>query len=33
VTLRGARVWMSIGASGNLDVTVNGEERELQSAR
>jgi hypothetical protein len=31
VTLRGARVWMSIGASGNLDVTVNGEERELQS--
>jgi hypothetical protein len=31
VTLRGARVWMSIGASGNVDVTVNGEERELQS--
>ena len=30
VTLRGARVWMSIGASGNVDVTVNGEERELQ---
>jgi hypothetical protein len=31
VTLRGARVWMSIGASGNVDVTVNGQERDLQS--
>ena len=31
VTLRGARVWMSIGASGNVDVTVNGQERQLQS--
>jgi len=31
ITLRGARVWISIGASGNVDVTVNGQERELQS--
>lgn len=31
VTLRGARVWMSIGAASNVDVTVNGEDRELQS--
>lgn len=31
ITLRGARVWISIGASGNVDVTVNGEDRELQS--
>lgn len=31
VTLRGARVWMSIGAAANVDVTVNGEDRELQS--
>lgn len=30
VTLRGARVWMSIGAAANVDVTVNGEDRELQ---
>jgi hypothetical protein len=31
VELRGPRVWLSIGASGNVDVTVNGEQRELQS--
>ena len=31
VTLRGERVWMSIGAAANVDVTVNGEDRELQS--
>jgi uncharacterized protein DUF4115 len=31
VTLRGARVWMSIGAAANVDVTVNGQDRELQS--
>jgi RodZ C-terminal domain len=31
VTLRGARVWMSIGAAANVDVTVNGEDRKLQS--
>ena len=31
VTLRGARVWMSIGAAANVDVTVNGEDREIQS--
>jgi hypothetical protein len=31
VTLRGARVWMSIGAASNVDVTVNGQDRELQS--
>ena len=31
VTLRGARVWMSIGASANVDVTVNGQERQLES--
>lgn len=31
VTLRGARVWMSIGAAANLDVTVNGQDRELRS--
>ncbi len=31
VTLRGTRVWMSIGAAANVDVTVNGEDRELQS--
>lgn len=29
VKLRGARVWLSVGAAGNVDVTVNGEEREL----
>jgi hypothetical protein len=28
-TLRGARVWLSLGAAGNVDVTVNGAEREL----
>ena len=31
VTLRGARVWMSIGAAANVDVTVNGQDRELRS--
>jgi hypothetical protein len=31
VTLRGARVWMSIGAASNVDVTVNGQDREIQS--
>jgi hypothetical protein len=31
VTLRGARVWMSIGAAANVDVTVNGQDREIQS--
>jgi hypothetical protein len=31
VELRGARVWLSIGASGNVDVTVNGEQREIQT--
>jgi cytoskeletal protein RodZ len=31
VTLRGAQVWMSIGAAANVDVTVNGEDRELRS--
>ena len=31
VTLRGAQVWMSIGAASNVDITVNGEARELQS--
>jgi len=31
VTLHGERVWMSIGAAANVDVTVNGEDRELQS--
>ena len=31
VTLRGAQVWMSIGAAANVDVTVNGQDRELQS--
>jgi cytoskeletal protein RodZ len=31
VTLRGARVWLSIGAAANVDVTVNGQNRELQS--
>jgi len=31
VTLRGAQVWMSIGAASNVDITVNGEEREIQS--
>ena len=31
VTLRGKRVWISIGAAANVDVTVNGEDRELQS--
>jgi hypothetical protein len=31
VELRGARVWLSIGASGNVDVTVNGKQREIQS--
>jgi hypothetical protein len=31
VTLRGARVWLSIGAAANVDVTVNGQDRELQS--
>ena len=31
VTLKGARVWMSMGAAANVDVTVNGEDREIQS--
>jgi hypothetical protein len=31
VELRGPRVWLSIGASGNVDVTVNGEQREIQT--
>lgn len=31
VTLHGARVWISIGAAANVDVTVNGQEREIQS--
>jgi hypothetical protein len=31
VTLRGARVWLSIGAASNVDITVNGQDRELQS--
>lgn len=31
MTLRGARVWMSMGAAANVDVTVNGQDRELQS--
>ena len=31
VTLRGAQVWMSIGAASNVDITVNGEAREIQS--
>ena len=31
VTLRGEQVWMSIGAAANVDVTVNGQDRELQS--
>ena len=31
VTLHGKRVWISIGAAANVDVTVNGEDRELQS--
>ena len=31
VTLRGARVWLSIGAAANVDVTVNGQDREIQS--
>jgi hypothetical protein len=31
VTLRGARVWMSIGAAANVDVTVNGKDRKIQS--
>ncbi len=31
VTLRGKQVWISIGAAANVDVTVNGEDRELQS--
>lgn len=31
VTLRGARVWLSIGAAANVDVSVNGQDRELQS--
>ena len=31
VTLHGKQVWISIGAAANVDVTVNGEDRELQS--
>ena len=31
VTLRGAQVWLSIGAASNVDITVNGEDREIQS--
>jgi cytoskeletal protein RodZ len=31
VTLRGEKVWISIGAAANVDVTVNGQDRELQS--
>ena len=31
VTLRGARVWLSIGAAANVDVSVNGQDREIQS--
>ena len=31
MTLRGAQVWLSIGAAANVDVTVNGQDRELQS--
>ena len=31
VTLRGARVWISIGAAANVDVSVNGQNREIQS--
>jgi hypothetical protein len=30
-TLRGARIWLSIGAAANVDVTVNGQDREIQS--
>jgi hypothetical protein len=29
VRLRGRRVWLSVGASGNVDVTVNGKARQL----
>jgi hypothetical protein len=31
ITLHGERVWISIGAAANVDVTVNGQEREIQS--
>ena len=31
VTLRGEKVWISIGAAANVDVTVNGQDREIQS--
>jgi len=31
VTLRAERVWMSVGAAANVDVTVNGEDRKIQS--
>ena len=31
VTLHGEKVWISIGAAANVDVTVNGQDRELQS--
>ena len=31
VTLRGAQVWLSIGAAANVDISVNGEDREIQS--
>ena len=31
VTLRGAQVWLSIGAAANVDINVNGEDREIQS--
>lgn len=31
VRLRGRRVWLSVGASGNVDVTVNGKPRQLPS--
>jgi hypothetical protein len=31
ITLRGARVWLSAGAAANVDITVDGQEREIQS--
>jgi cytoskeletal protein RodZ len=31
VTLRGAQVWLSIGAASNVDISVNGEDREIRS--
>jgi hypothetical protein len=31
VTLRGKRVWLSVGAAANVDISVNGQDREIQS--